>query len=143
MSTHEPAPKADAVDQSVALDQTFDIDGLYSLRSALVAHASELGLVDGQLDRLTLVGSELATNAVRHGGGTGRIRLWLADGAVFCEVSDRGAGIADPDVGTVKTDPAAMGGRGIWICRQLSDTFTIVPGKPGAVVTVSINVPAP
>ncbi len=125
----------------VALDQTFDADGLYGLRSALIAHATELGVTDGQLDRLILVGSELATNAVRHGGGTGRMRLWLANDAIFCEVSDRGGGIGDPGVGGTQAEPTAMGGRGIWICRQLSDTFTIEPGKPGAVVTVSINLP--
>jgi anti-sigma regulatory factor (Ser/Thr protein kinase) len=127
-------------DPAVALDQTFNLDRLYALRSALVAHGSELGAAVPELDRLVLVASELATNAVRHGGGSGRLRLWRHGDALVCEVSDWGPGIADPATGTDPVDPGARGGRGLWICRQLADEVWIRDGSPGAVVTVSITV---
>jgi anti-sigma regulatory factor (Ser/Thr protein kinase) len=126
----------------VALDQSFDVTGLSALRTALVAHASGLGVADVRLDRLILIGSELATNAVRHGGGSGRLRLWRGDGsppAVYCEVSDRGPGISDEEIGRSRAEPTAIGGRGIWLCRQMSDAISIRPAKPGTMVTVAIH----
>jgi anti-sigma regulatory factor (Ser/Thr protein kinase) len=125
----------------VSLDQSFDVGGLHALRAALVARASELGVTPARLDRLLLVCSELATNAIRHGGGAGRLRLWRAErpSAIVCEVSDRGDGIGDAEIGRVPVEPTAVGGRGIWICRQLADAFSIRPAYPGTIVTVSIN----
>jgi len=136
-----PGRAFDPVPTDVPLDQTFTGDGLYALRSAVLAHAAALGAADGELDRIVLVTSELATNAVRHGAGTGRLRLWRTGDQIVCEVSDRGAGISDPDVGVHLVEPAAIGGRGLWICRQLSDTMTIAAGRPGAVITVSVLLP--
>ncbi len=128
---------------SVVLDQPFDLDGLYAMRSALVAHGSELGAAGEALDRLVLVASELATNAIRHGGGRGRLRLWRTGDAVVCQIIDIGPGIADPGVGSRRADPDEAGGRGLWICRQLADTLTIEAGRPGAVVTAAILLAKP
>lgn len=123
----------------MALDQPFDVDGLYSLRAALVAHGSHLGASEAELERLVIVAGELATNAIRHGGGSGRLRLWRAGDALVCEVSDGGPGITDPAVGLERPEPTAVGGRGLWISRQFSDTVTITPASPGTVVTVAIT----
>src|ERR1700751_212249 len=73
-----------------ALDQPFDGDSLYSLRAAVAAHGSQAGLSDGRTRDLVLAVHELAANAVRHGAGPGRLRLWAADDAVRCEVTDQG-----------------------------------------------------
>ena len=122
----------------VALHQPFDVDSLYAMRAALVAHGSELGADGVALERLVLVASELATNAVRHGGGQGTLRLWRTGVSIFCEVSDRGPGIGDPQAGTRRAGPTEPGGRGLWICRQLADSLVIEAGSPGAVITASI-----
>src|SRR2546429_7152616 len=42
----------------------------------MAAHAGRLGASQVIIERLLIVAGELATNAVRHGGGTGRVRLW-------------------------------------------------------------------
>ena len=76
--------------ESPALDQAFDSDSLYSLRAAVAAHGSQAGLSDGRTRDLVLAVHELAANAVRHGAGQGRLRLWAADDAVRCEVTDQG-----------------------------------------------------
>ena len=47
---------------------------------------------------LVLAVNELATNSVRHAGGHGILRMWRDDGALLCEVRDRGR-IDDPLVG--------------------------------------------
>src|SRR5262245_47514769 len=80
----------------IALDQPFDADTLYQLRSAVAAHGSDLGVIEPTLTDLVLVAHELASNAVRHGrvapGDPGRLRLWRDGDAVLCEVSDHGPG---------------------------------------------------
>src|SRR5947208_3521014 len=82
-----------------ALDQLFDVESLYALRSAVAAHGADLGLTEQTLSDLVLIAHELATNAIRHGGVTaaspGRLRLWATDGAVVCQVHDVGPGLAD------------------------------------------------
>ena len=77
--------------ESLALDQAFDGDSLYALRAAVAAHGSQAGLSDGRTRDLVLAVHELAANAVRHGAGQGRLRLWAAHDAVRCEVTDEGA----------------------------------------------------
>jgi anti-sigma regulatory factor (Ser/Thr protein kinase) len=122
----------------VDVDQPFDADGLYALRATLAAHASRLGAANEQIDHLLIVAGELATNAIRHGGGNGRLRLWHQDQILYCQVSDQGPGIADPTIGTTAPDPStAEGGRGMWICRQLAAEITIDRGPHGRGATVT------
>jgi anti-sigma regulatory factor (Ser/Thr protein kinase) len=125
------------VPEVVILDQPFDADGLYTLRAAVAAHAGQLGLPDDQLDSLLIVAGELASNAVRHGGGRGRLRLWRDPTGLHCQISDHGPGITDHTVGTTPPTPTHARGRGMWICRQLSDTLVIRPGDHGHGATVT------
>ncbi|MDG4766349.1 ATP-binding protein [Solwaraspora sp. WMMD406] len=127
------------------LDQPFDQDGLYGLRATLSAHAPRLRVSQEETEHLLIVASELATNAIRHGGGTGRLRLWRHGDSLYCEVSDHGPGITDQQVGTVPPNQSRTGGRGVWICRQLCSDLTIAhgPSGQGAVVTAVLSVGAP
>src|SRR5688500_2581157 len=88
-----PAPTM--VPEAVAVDHQFDADGLYALRAALAAHADHLGAPREQVERLLIVGGELATNAIRHGGGSGRLRLWRDGDLLRCQISDCGQGMRD------------------------------------------------
>jgi anti-sigma regulatory factor (Ser/Thr protein kinase) len=103
------------------------------LRQTVAAHADRLGANDDQLERLIIVTGELAINAIRHGGGQGRLLLWQTDDALICEVSDQGPGINDPTAGTSLPNPLAgdSGGRGLWICRNLTSELTISTGPHG------------
>src|ERR1700736_3340522 len=65
-----------------ALDQVFDGGSLAALRAAVAAHGVQAGLAEGQAGDLVLAVHELAANAVRHGAGNGRLRVW-SDGAVL------------------------------------------------------------
>jgi anti-sigma regulatory factor (Ser/Thr protein kinase) len=118
---------------SVDLDQTFDLTSLHMLRQTVAAHADRLGAQGDQVERLIIVAGELATNAIRHGGGRGRLLLWHHDDAVYCQVSDQGPGIKDPTVGTSPPKPLARdsGGRGLWICRNLASELIISTGPNG------------
>jgi anti-sigma regulatory factor (Ser/Thr protein kinase) len=67
---------------------------------------------------MLIAGTEIAANALRHGGGIAEIRLGRADGRFVCEVIDRGRGFDDPLAGYLA--PRAGTGSGLWIARQLS-----------------------
>jgi len=121
------------------LEQVFDRDALYAVRAAVSAHAIHLGARPERVRHLVIIVSELASNAVRHGGGRGRLRLWTADGTLRCEVSDEGPGIADPEgAGRRQPPPLASGGRGLWVVRQLSESVTIECDTRGTRVTADV-----
>ena len=124
----------------VALDQPFDAAGLVALRSAVAAHGAALGLPDGRCDMLVLVANELATNAIAHGGGRGRLILWSADAHVYCEVSDYGPGLS-PDVAARPQRPplGAVGGRGLWLVRTLTDWLDVQSDANGTTVTAALG----
>jgi serine/threonine-protein kinase RsbW len=83
--------------------------------------------------------NELLTNAVRHGGGGGRLRLWRADDQLVCEVSDNGPGLSGVLEGRGPVRPAAdqPGGWGLWLAEELTDDFAITTGTGGTTVRVS------
>jgi anti-sigma regulatory factor (Ser/Thr protein kinase) len=123
----------------VALDQSFDRERLYSLRAAVAAHATELGLPEHRLSGLLVVATELVTNAIRHGGGVGRLRLWRTAATLYLQVRDEGLGIADPQTaGTVPVPLTAVSGRGLWIVRKLCDGVDIA-NTDGTTVTVMLD----
>lgn len=133
-SGRHPAQREQA---ALALDRRFDAATLSALRAAVIAHASVL--VPASLaEEMVLVAHELATNAVRHGGGRGRLRLWATDGRLCCAVSDSGPGLANPSLaGAVLPTPKSPGGRGLWIARQMAD-LTIESSRLGTTVTAAM-----
>jgi anti-sigma regulatory factor (Ser/Thr protein kinase) len=127
------------VPEVVTVDQPFEEDGLYSLRAAVAAHAGSLGADPALVDQLLIVASELATNAIRHGGGAGRLRLWRDQTLLHLQISDHGRGFTDPTVGAKPPDQMSTGGRGMWICRQLVPDLRIDTGPDGTTVTAIVS----
>jgi anti-sigma regulatory factor (Ser/Thr protein kinase) len=119
------------------LDQAFDGNDLAALRTAVTAVARDVADA-GTAESVILVAHELSSNSVRHGGGSGRLRMWVAGRAVHCEVSDHGCGLADADtVGRELPSHAAPGGRGLWLARRMSDLH-ISTGDHGTTVTAIV-----
>ena len=114
-----------------ALDQAFDGDSLYALRAAVAAHGSQAGLSDARTRDLVLAVHELAANAVRHGAGQGRLRLWAARDAVRCEVTDEGTP-GEPDAARWQAEP----GHGLWLVRRIADSASVQSGASGTVAAV-------
>lgn len=130
------------------LDQVFDGDSLYALRAAVAAHASQAGMPDGRARDLVLAMHELAANAVRHGAGHGRLRLWKTEDTLRCEVTDDGAPEpADADGPHTESRDAALWrvqpGHGLWLIRQVADRASLSCGPSGTVTGVSFRLDPP
>jgi anti-anti-sigma factor len=128
------------------LDQAFDNDSLYALREAVAAHALQAGLAEGRVGDLVLAVHELASNAIRHGGGRGRLQIWDTGGMLHCEVTDDGAARSAEDAGAGAGDAAQWRidpGHGLWLVRRVADETSVRPGPSGTVAAVSFTLPPP
>jgi anti-anti-sigma factor len=115
-------------EQPPVLDQLFDGDSLYALRAAAAAYSSQAGLAEGRVGDLVLAVHELAANAVRHGAGRGRLRIFNTGTELRCEVADDG-----------REDPAQWviePGHGLWVIRQVADQ-THLHATPAGTVAVA------
>jgi anti-sigma regulatory factor (Ser/Thr protein kinase) len=121
------------------LDQAFDAGSLFRLRAAVAAHAAALGAGESVYD-IVLIAHELSSNAVRHGGGNGRLHLWSDAGRIMCRVTDSGPGLADAAGGGGDLpSPQVPGGRGHWIVRRLA-AVRVVTGSSGTTITAAIPI---
>jgi anti-anti-sigma factor len=119
------------------LEQDFEAGSLYALRAAVAAHVSQAGLSEGRTGDIVLVVHELAANAIRHGGGQGRLRLWRTQDAVRAEVADDGAPGADArDAALWDVQP----GHGLWLIRQVADQASLQTTPSGTVCAVTFRV---
>ncbi|MEV4635923.1 ATP-binding protein [Actinoplanes sp. NPDC049548] len=122
----------------VLAEENFTGAAVTRLRHAVRRHARQAGLVDEALDDFVIAVHELVTNAVRHGGGSGVLRLRRDGDTLVCDVVDRGAGFADGIPVAAGPPPAeATGGRGILLARHLADTLLISDGPDGVTATVT------
>jgi anti-sigma regulatory factor (Ser/Thr protein kinase) len=106
------------------------------VRRAVAEHAACEGLTGRGLEDFVLAVNEITTNAVVHGGGRGRLRLWSHAGRLWCEVTDEGPGLPPGWMADMRP-PAGYAecGRGLWLTRMLCDQITIVSGPRGTTVT--------
>ena len=108
------------------------------MRSGVSRLAADARLSAERTQHLALSVSELATNSVRHGGGSGVLRIWREDEALICEVRDRGR-IDDPLAGRVRPSPDRLSGRGLWLVNQLCDLVQIRSCRAGSVVRIHMR----
>ncbi len=110
-------------------------------QSGVARHALErLGddLEQDILDRARLVVSELATNAMVHGGGRADIRYWQDQKGLFIEVADDGPGIGDP-LAALRPPDLPIRGVGLWASHLEATRLHVVERHPrGTVATAHI-----
>lgn len=105
------------------------LDGLTAARTFVFARARDGGLGPDKAGDLVLAVDEVISNSIRHGGGTGTLRLWQAESGLVCEVVDSGQ-IAEPLAGRRKPTPGQTSGYGLWLVNQLCDLVQI-RSRPG------------
>ena len=113
------------------------------VRQAVAKELKSRGVSTLRITRFATAVSEIARNAIVHGGG-GEAILYSdrAAGLLLLECRDWGPGIAD--LAQALTDGYSSGsglGRGLGGAKRLSDAFEIEPGPDrGCVVRMSIKV---
>ena len=105
----------------------FGLPDLGHVRQWMNAQASSYGVSRDRLDDLALALHEICTNSIRFGGGRGTLAVWTVDGALICDVADRGR-IDDLLVGRVLPPLDGIGGRGVWLANQLCDLVQLRSG---------------
>jgi anti-sigma regulatory factor (Ser/Thr protein kinase) len=128
-----PDPPAGAA----ALD--FDAGTLSGVRDFVGWHGARAGLRPYRCDDFQMAAHELATNAVTHGGGTGRVTVWPAAGQVLCDVRDRGRAVVRL-AGRVPPAPDSLGGRGLVLVNYLCDLVRIHTGRSGTAVRLYFDI---
>ena len=126
---------------TAVLEQAFDGDSLYALRAAVAAHASEAGLPRQRVYDVVAAVHELAANAVRHGAGHGRLRLWADGQALHCQVSDDGMPGQDPARSAAAWQ--AVHAHGLWIIDQVADQVSLEREISGTTVTAIFLISSP
>ncbi|QGV82178.1 sensor histidine kinase [Streptomyces ficellus] len=111
----------------------YDADLLPEARGHALERVDRLGLPADRHDDVALAVSELTTNSVIHGGGTGTLRVWTEDGHVVCEVRDGGR-LDDPLAGRRPAAPGQLGGRGLLLVHYLSDLVRIHTTDAGTTI---------
>jgi anti-sigma regulatory factor (Ser/Thr protein kinase) len=115
------------------LTARFGRDDLHRVRRLVERAGSSVGLSPTRTDDLVLAVSEIATNAIRHGGGRGTLTMVSWSDGVSVEVRDSGPGLpgAAPE-----SLPAATssGGRGLAIVRRLCRRLSIASSERGVAV---------
>jgi anti-sigma regulatory factor (Ser/Thr protein kinase) len=87
-------------------------------RERLARELVAAGVPEAQVLDMLLAATEVATNALEHGGGVEDIRVGRAHGRFVCEIVDRGDGFDDPTAGYLAPRPGV--GSGLWVARQLT-----------------------
>jgi anti-sigma regulatory factor (Ser/Thr protein kinase) len=116
----------------------FDRGSLSAIRAFVVERAQDHRLERRAAGDFVTAVNEIATNSLRHGGGSGHLRLWSEDRTLVCEVADRGT-IDDPLVGRRRPDPRRAGGFGHWIANQLCDLVQVRSSAGGTVVRLHLR----
>ena len=151
------AKETEAAAPSV-LDQRFDATSLSALRTSTQACAVQAGMPADRATDIVIALHELAANAVRHGAGWGRLRIWDHVGALYCRVDDSGPAAAvsageDPGDGATSTAGAAernraahwpyQSGHGLWLARQVADQMMLRSDSCGTRAVIAFGLPGP
>jgi anti-sigma regulatory factor (Ser/Thr protein kinase) len=115
--------------------RNFARQDLREVRASVGRWAIAAGLDADRCDDLTLVMHEIATNSIRHGGGTGTLRIWREPGDLVVEIADSGQ-LEDALAGRWRTAETDEGGRGLWLAQQMADLVQIRRSAQGTTVRV-------
>jgi anti-sigma regulatory factor (Ser/Thr protein kinase) len=114
---------------------TYGPGDIPATRRTVAQYARKVGLPEEKVEALALAASELATNSVRHGGGTGAVAMWLEQGAAVVEFSDSGH-VTDPLTGRLMPPLDQEGGRGVYLVNQLCDLVQLRSSHDGTIIRV-------
>ncbi|HEX2315723.1 MAG TPA: sensor histidine kinase [Thermomonospora sp.] len=133
------APLAPAPETGVA-EHRFTGGGLAALRDFVTAEAARRGLPQDRILPLVMAVNEVATNIVRHGGGSGVLRVWAGGEGLVCDLTDPDRALVDRFLGHRPPRPLQQGA-GMWAVRRLCHIVEIRSGAHGTVIRLHTRLP--
>ncbi len=118
-------------------EHAFDGD-LHALREAVAGDPLVVDLDRRRCEDLVLAVNEAVTNAVRHGDGACRTRVWRDGDRVVTEVATA-TQIADPLAGRRRPISDDVDGRGLWLINQVCDLVELRSGSGGATLRLHVQ----
>lgn len=110
----------------------FDASSLGEVRGLVAAVGAAGGMDVERLADLVAAANEVATNSVRHGGGSGTVIAWQDSESVLCEVRDRGR--FDQPLADRRKPLSSREPSGLWLANRLCDLVQIRSYPTGTVV---------
>ena len=124
-----------AVPPATAQQMTVQPGSLRTLRWLTAECGHRIGFPPDRLDDLLMAVTELASNSIEHGGGTGTMHLWTDGPELVCQVSNRGH-ITDPLVGRTPREPHRTSGRGLLMVNHVADLVRLHTGPDGTTIEI-------
>ena len=124
-------PDAEPLPELRSFPGTADLE---RFRERLARELAREQLPEAKALDMLVAATEVAANAIGHGGGIEEVRAGRAEGRFVCEVIDRGVGFDDPAAGYLV--PREGTGRGLWIARQLTWRLEFFQSPQGFTVRV-------
>jgi anti-sigma regulatory factor (Ser/Thr protein kinase) len=121
-----------------SVEFAFGLGSLGGVRSLVVGEARRAGLGERRAADAMAAVNEVASNSMRHGGGSGVLRIWTTADSVICEVTDRGY-IDEPLVGRMRPGVDRPGGRGLWMVNQLCDLVQVRSHPTGTTIRMHVR----
>jgi anti-sigma regulatory factor (Ser/Thr protein kinase) len=117
----------------------FETGGIEDVRDCVEYNAFASGMSADRIEDFVLAASEIASNSIRHAGGTGQLRVWREGDSLVCEVRDSGK-IVEPLAGRQLPELGRDGGWGLWLVNQLCDLVQIRSLESGTAVRLHMRV---
>ncbi|MFG2057220.1 anti-sigma factor RsbA family regulatory protein [Micromonospora sp. NPDC048930] len=108
---------------------------------AAVRAADRGQLPADDVEDLMVAVSEVVANAVRHGRGPVRMRLWNGPDRIVTTVHDRGTGPTNPYAGLLPSGDGSSGGLGLWISHQSCNHVRLYRDDDGFTVRLTAGNP--
>ncbi|BCY05434.1 STAS domain-containing protein [Actinoplanes sp. L3-i22] len=123
------------------LDEAFGGDNMGHIRRQLSGYADGLAMSGQERYNLLLAATEIMTNAVRYGGGSGHITAAGRGNLLFLSISDSGRGIPRRYRGErPRPRPGHIGLYGLWLVGQICQRVDIDTGPGGTRVQLTFAV---
>src|SRR5581483_1379001 len=123
-----------------AMALRIDTADLYWLRAFVREYGNAIALEGWELQCLLMSVTEVACNALRHGGPPVLLRLWIDQepAALVCEITNAGHWRPAPGFGLVPPVGTAPNRFGMWAVRLLCSIVQIRTGRSGTTVRMRL-----
>jgi anti-sigma regulatory factor (Ser/Thr protein kinase) len=133
-----PTQQAPGTSSVRVVIEAFTGADIADVRALVRAAGDAAGVAPDQLDNLLVAVSEIATNAILHGSAMGSVTVEHLGASLTVEISDNGGGLPEELVAD-RPPAAAIGGRGLWLARQMCPQMQVTSSPRGVTARLTVQ----